>query len=579
MVPAVEQVLKQFHERFGRYPNVAQFDEGKEFYNNGVKALLDDHDIHYFSTMKLGGKKAAIVERFNRTLKTRMWKYFTESGFTEKEKKWIDVLPNLVNSYNHSKHRTIGMKPAYVNEENKDEVWTRIYGYPLSYFPKPKFKVGDNVHAIPGYKTFKKGYTKNFFEEAYEVTEVFRGDPNMYKLRDPDDDKYILGRYYEPELSLDLSGLEDLDRQDDELWMMDFKGNNEDDTSTKRKREINSLYTTGSYVNLKSEYMKKLFTEDYRVNPNDGPNSKDLFSRLNVDGYWLTFDDVKVAFIDRNGNYLLSKNTSNAQSQLNFRTAFEKATEEHRKTLNSIVEEEVPNGENIDAISEDVRDEIHRENIDDNIEFSDRVLQLHRDGKFTEQEARELIGITVPKGEPEEKIKYLKIERERLRQDLQAESDPSKKEILRDGLTIVEQNIDDAKLQMRQKPESEEGVHRVREKVREDIRTRFEKFKSWARENLGILSAIAISVAGIITTVVVAGKKTLVGTAKGLGEVGKALAKVAKAALPVFIPILTMLATIFKWGAKGLEFLAKNLWLVAIIIATIIYEYFKKNKK
>ncbi|CAB4031816.1 Hypothetical predicted protein [Paramuricea clavata] len=175
-------------------------------------------------------------------------------------------------------------------------------------------------------------------------------------------------------------------------------------------------------------------------------------------------------------------------------------------------------------------------------------------------------------------MKYLKIERKRLRQDLQAESDPDLKETFKEAIEIIEQNIDDAKLQMRQKSESEEGVHRVREKVRDDTRTKFEKFKVWAKENLGVLSAIAISIAGIITTVVVAGKKTLVGTAKGLGEVGKGLAKVAKAALPVFIPILNMLATILSWGAKGLELLAKNLWIVAIIVATIIYEYFKKKK-
>jgi hypothetical protein len=37
------------------------------------------------------------------------------------------------------------MKPADVNEENKDEVWTRVYGYPLDSFSKPKFKVGDHV--------------------------------------------------------------------------------------------------------------------------------------------------------------------------------------------------------------------------------------------------------------------------------------------------------------------------------------------------------------------------------------------------------------------------------------------------
>ncbi|CAB3991952.1 integrase core domain-containing, partial [Paramuricea clavata] len=94
MVPAAEQVLKQFHERFGRYPKVVQFDEGTEFYNKGVITLLNDHDIHHFST-RTDSKKAAIVERFNRTLQIRMWKYFTERGFTEKKKKWIDVLPNF----------------------------------------------------------------------------------------------------------------------------------------------------------------------------------------------------------------------------------------------------------------------------------------------------------------------------------------------------------------------------------------------------------------------------------------------------------------------------------------------------
>ncbi|CAB4040038.1 Hypothetical predicted protein [Paramuricea clavata] len=440
-----------------------------------------------------------------------MWKYFTEQQFTTKSKKWIDVLDNLVASYNHSKHRTIHMKPADVNETNKDKVWTKLYGYPLSHFPNPKFKVGDRVRDQIYRDTFVKGYTPNYTDDVYVVSEVFRGDPTMYKLIDPDDDdREIQGRFYEHELSLDLS---------------------------------------------------------------------DLFSRLDVDGYWLTFDDVKVAFIDRNGKYFLSKNTSNVQSLKDFRTTFEKATEEHQNKFVSITEEQIPDGNPsiLNDISNDVRDEIHNENIDDNLEFHDRVLQFHRDGKFTEQEARELVGITVPKGEPNERIKYLKIERQKLKTDFETDSDPERQDIFREALKIIDQNIDDAKLEMWERPESEEGVHRIREKVRDDTRTRFEKFKLWAKENLGVLSAIAISIAGIITTVVVAGKKTLVGAAKGVGEVGKAFGKLAKAALPIFIPILNMLATILKWGAKGIEFLAKNLWILAILIAGYLYNYLKKK--
>ena len=65
MTKAVEELLEQFKERFGKYPKVAQFDEGKEFYNVGVKNLLKENNVEYFST-SFGSKKAAIVERFNR---------------------------------------------------------------------------------------------------------------------------------------------------------------------------------------------------------------------------------------------------------------------------------------------------------------------------------------------------------------------------------------------------------------------------------------------------------------------------------------------------------------------------------
>ena len=69
MTNAVDLLLENFKRRFGKYPNVVQFDEGKEFYNS-VRNLLKSHDVNYFSTQS--DKKAAIVERFNRTLKTIM---------------------------------------------------------------------------------------------------------------------------------------------------------------------------------------------------------------------------------------------------------------------------------------------------------------------------------------------------------------------------------------------------------------------------------------------------------------------------------------------------------------------------
>ena len=139
MTRAVDLLLKKFKERFGKYPNSVQFDEGKEFYNVDVRNLLKSHDVNYFSTRS--DKKAAAVERFNRTLKGMMWKYFYSKGTYA----WIDVLDELVENYNGTKHGSTLMKPSDVNSSNKDVVWITLYGSALGELPLPKFRVGDTV--------------------------------------------------------------------------------------------------------------------------------------------------------------------------------------------------------------------------------------------------------------------------------------------------------------------------------------------------------------------------------------------------------------------------------------------------
>ena len=77
MTEAVDRHLQYLKIGFGKFPNVVQLDDGKEFYNVGVKRLLEGKKIKYFSTKS--DKKAVVVERFNRTLKTMMWKYFFQN--------------------------------------------------------------------------------------------------------------------------------------------------------------------------------------------------------------------------------------------------------------------------------------------------------------------------------------------------------------------------------------------------------------------------------------------------------------------------------------------------------------------
>ena len=73
------------------WPKTLQEDQGLEFLNKSVQALLKKHGIHHFSTHN-AETKASVVERFNRTLKTRMWRYFTK----HQTWRYIDVLQDLV---------------------------------------------------------------------------------------------------------------------------------------------------------------------------------------------------------------------------------------------------------------------------------------------------------------------------------------------------------------------------------------------------------------------------------------------------------------------------------------------------
>ena len=84
MLEAVTVLLKQFGERFGGY----QFDDGKGFYNVGVRTLLEKHNVKYFSTNS--DKKAEIVKRFNRTSRRLCGSTSTQRAPVTGKTSWIN---------------------------------------------------------------------------------------------------------------------------------------------------------------------------------------------------------------------------------------------------------------------------------------------------------------------------------------------------------------------------------------------------------------------------------------------------------------------------------------------------------
>ena len=173
-------------------PTTLQTDKGLEFLNRSVRRLLKEHGVHHFSTHN-EETKASIVERFNRTLKTRMWRYFTKYQTV----RYIDALQDFVQSYNDTYHRSIGMAPSQVNATNQEEVWQRLYGHDGKGVPK--FKVDDRVRISKAKRRFEKGYMANWSEELFTIREVHASDPPVYRLVD-DLGEVLDGTFYEPEL-------------------------------------------------------------------------------------------------------------------------------------------------------------------------------------------------------------------------------------------------------------------------------------------------------------------------------------------------------------------------------------------
>ena len=104
-----------------RSPEKLQTDRGTEFLNRNFQSLLKENSIHFFTTNS--ELKASMVECFNRTLKIRMWKYFTAKNNCV----YIDILQDVVHGYNNSYHQSIGRAPASVSLLSVGQVRRKLY--------------------------------------------------------------------------------------------------------------------------------------------------------------------------------------------------------------------------------------------------------------------------------------------------------------------------------------------------------------------------------------------------------------------------------------------------------------------
>jgi len=137
MIIAFDTILKQIPVQL----RSAYSDNGREFTSKAMMDYFKSKEILKTSS-KAAEIKASLAERALRTLKDRLYAYFESQG----SKKWIDVLPKLVEAINNSENRTIGVAPSTINLKNWFKIWRKHHSAKNNTIKGKSFlKLGDSV--------------------------------------------------------------------------------------------------------------------------------------------------------------------------------------------------------------------------------------------------------------------------------------------------------------------------------------------------------------------------------------------------------------------------------------------------
>jgi len=192
---AFEQV---FHQAGNIRPKLLHTDKGGEFMGAKMQSFFKQNGIKQYVTQN-EDIKAAVVERFNRTLKGLMYRWFTYKN----TRRYVEVLPKLLKNYNNTWHSSIKMRPSDVTNEDKVvEVYENLYGPEAKDTPKApsNLKVGDFVRLLFKPDKFRRGYQPQWTEEVFKIDNIRPHRPYpIYSVRDLNGEP-VQGTWYAPEL-------------------------------------------------------------------------------------------------------------------------------------------------------------------------------------------------------------------------------------------------------------------------------------------------------------------------------------------------------------------------------------------
>ena len=330
------------------------------------------------------------------------------------------------------------------------------------------------------------------------------------------------------------------------------------------------------YTEDKKNLLKEL---GIPLNKGDGPFAKSIFEKLKVtvnrkgkiNG--AEFDNVRI-IVQKGKRLVYTEDVKKLAKVTEFKEVVDKAELENQKTPAAVIEKTlagIPVNTNLEQSV--VRNSI--ENLEHYID--EQVAEIEAKAKtatIRDQTIREFGGI-IEIADHNLDNGALKTQENKFRDLAKNEPKLLEKNLYKAMAETCVLKADEIRLRRNERPESETVQSMIEEEAQQNDLTRFERFKQWAKKNLGGISVVVISVAGIITTIVMGARTAIKKGAQATSKFARALAKVGEKVAPIIGNLLGLVAKLLTLSANAVGFLAKNLWLLAVAIAYILY---KKKK-
>jgi hypothetical protein len=214
-----------------RKPRRLRTDGATDFSSGPFKNLLNSFDPKVVHVVTHNEVQANFAERFIKTLKSKLTRYIVQSN----QLKYINILSDIVSSYNNTWHSGIKSEPINVSNLNSKRLWWQMY-WPKDNVTKDElklkkdeikvkkeeikykdqqdkkkkkkksktfpyyFKIGDKVRISAKKGKFQREYDSKWTGEIFKISERFvrQGQP-IYKVVDWFDEP-LIGTHYQREL-------------------------------------------------------------------------------------------------------------------------------------------------------------------------------------------------------------------------------------------------------------------------------------------------------------------------------------------------------------------------------------------